>query len=113
MRRLLYASIIILIAQLTYSALALAEPLPDRCIPPVSSAVHRLGTAYGNILQKGQAQSDIATAYEAFQLAIGLGCDRQAIILGIDCITEKVKNSGLPPEEKDTIFCAGVAISGE
>jgi hypothetical protein len=106
MKRLLCAGFIALIAQSTLSTPVLAEPMPDRCIPAVSTAILRYGIAYGRIIQEGQAQSDITTAYEAAQLAIVLDCDRQAMIRGMDCIIGKVKETGKKPEIAAAISCA-------
>ena len=106
MRLLLCASFITLIAPSTFGTPAIAGALEDRCIPAVSTAILRYGIAYGRIIQEGQAQSDITTAYEAAQLAIVLDCDRQAMIRGMDCIIGKVKETGKKPEIAAAISCA-------
>lgn len=106
MRAPLCAVFITLIATSALDTPAMAEPLPDRCIPAVSTAILRYGMAYGRIIEEGQAQSDITTAYEAAQLAIVLDCDRQAMLRGMDCIIKKVKKSGRKPEIEAAISCA-------
>jgi hypothetical protein len=106
MRRLLFASFIALIAPSASGTPAMAESLEDRCIPAVSTAILRYGIAYGRIIQEGQAQSDITTAYEATQLAIALDCDRPALLRGMDCIIKEVKKTGKKPEVAAAINCA-------
>jgi hypothetical protein len=106
MRLLLCASFITLIAPSTFGTPAMAGSMEDRCIPAVSTAILRYGIAYGRIIQEGQAQSDITTAYEATQLAIALDCDRPAMLRGMDCIIKKVKESGKKPEIEAAINCA-------
>ncbi len=84
----------------------MAGSMEDRCIPAVSTAILRYGIAYGRIIQEGEAQSDITTAYEATQLAIALDCDSPAMLRGMDCIIKKVKKTGKKPEIEAAISCA-------
>jgi hypothetical protein len=105
MRLLLCASLIALIAPSTFGTPAIAGSLENRCLPAVSTAILRYGIAYSRIIQEGEAQSDITTAYEATQLAIALGCDRAALLRGMDCIIHKVMQSGKNPGLEAAINC--------
>ena len=106
MRLLLCASFITLIALLTFGTSALAKTLEDRCLPAVGTAIYRYGIAYSRIIQEGQAQSDITSAYEGTQLAIALDCDLPALRRGMDCIIKQVKASGKMPEIEAALDCA-------
>ena len=108
MGRIFCGGLMVLIAQAALDVPALAEPMPDRCFPAAITAILRYGIAYSRIIQDGQAQSDITTAYEASQLAIMLDCDRQAMLRGMDCIIENVKKSGREPELGAAISCAEI-----
>ncbi len=106
MRLLLCASFITLIALLTFGTSALAKTLEDRCLPAVGTAIYRYGIAYSRIIQEGQAQSDITSAYEGTQLAIALDCDLPALRRGMDCIIKHVGETGKKPDIGVALNCA-------